>query len=715
MNLVLVYPPFADATQPYASLPALAAFLRMRGNHSVELYDANLEFCLRLWTRTRLNLAARRLEKRLIKMEAKSTLSPSEAQEYTLLMAAVLKGPHVAMRIEQAVRDLRRWETFDSLDRLAYAKRVLQDAADILGVESPLLCRRVPSFSAAEISRLTNSPRANPFGVFLEKVAIPQLRLAKPGAVGISITYLTQIVPAIALARLIRMQMPSTLIILGGQIASVWYNDLPSHPQLFDWCDYIVGYEGETALDTLLTAIETGAVTQGIANVASRDGNRLQKESIFIEDVNSLPTPDYSGLPLERYLAPEPVLLASTSRGCYWGKCTFCSVSPSMRSRFRMRTPDVVVRDLLSLRDRYSIHCITLADDCVPPVMLRALAQKLAGAGLAWQCEVRFEPALTISLLRDLAAAGCKNLIFGLESYSQRVLGSMHKGVGPAVIERTLRLCRDAGLAFNLQFFFGFPGETAAEAEETIEFVSDQLHGAATVSFGRFRLQRGSAIAREPAAFGITMRAAPDELGTDLECQPVAPHALAAETRVADRVVEKTGSHNRPLGLDAHTLLYLYKSGVQAMAKACYAPHAGCLRGQTEYNTGGRWRRKKSQTLREFRNWQNDHSAQLVLYDYHADRAVELSQIAGWVVSELDEYASTDDIAKRAAERAQVNTQDVEGKIESAIQALHRAGLLESESDSRPRKPAASGTGSQASHPTSWNLSPVGSQRRVPG
>src|SRR5208337_2844971 len=109
MRVSLVYPPFADATQPYASLPALGAFLRMRGNHHVSLHDANLEFCLSLWTRKRLNLASRRLEKRLSKIEANSSLPVAAAEEYVALTSACLKAPHVAIRIEDAVRDLRRW------------------------------------------------------------------------------------------------------------------------------------------------------------------------------------------------------------------------------------------------------------------------------------------------------------------------------------------------------------------------------------------------------------------------------------------------------------------------------------------------------------------------------------------------------------------------------------------------------------------------------
>jgi hypothetical protein len=679
MKLALVYPPLAEASQPYASLPALAAFLRMGGHHQVDLFDTNIEFCLSQWTFERINLAARRLEARLNTLEESSKLSPEAAQEYTLLMTALLKAPHVADRIEGAVRDLRRWETFANLERLALAKRVLQDAAEVLGAESPLLRRRIASFSAGEISRLTKSADANPFGVFFEEKTIPALRLARPRAVGISITYPSQILPAIALARMVRMHMPSAPVILGGQIISVWYDDLAYYPELFDWCDYVVGYEGETALDTLLTAMETGGDGAGIANVATRDGNSVCKGPVFTEDINGLPTPDYSDLPLDKYLAPEPVLLVNTSRGCYWSRCAFCSVSPSMRTRFRMRKTDMVVRDLLELRDRHSVHCITLADDCVPPVMLRGLAQRLAGSGLAWQCEVRFERALDSGLLGDLVAAGCKNLIFGLESYSGRVLECMNKGVRPATISHILQQCREAGLAFNLQFFFGFPGETEAEATNTMEFAAEQLHGAATLSFGQFRLQRGSAIARDPAAFGVTMRTIPERFGVELPYEPVASHALAAGRQLAARILEKAGNRNPRLGIDAHTLLYLYKSGVQAMEKNCYLARAKMTAGEREYRQGGRWKRRASQTVREIRDWQDGDSERLVLYDYELDRAIELSRLAGWMLDEISEYSSIADLVGRAAEGTGLQTEEVEAVISPVLSALQQAGLLEPE------------------------------------
>jgi anaerobic magnesium-protoporphyrin IX monomethyl ester cyclase len=678
MRLALVYPPFADATQPYASLPALAAFLRIRGKHQVSVHDANLDFCLALWTKKRINLAALRLEKRLSKMEKSSSLSPSTAEEYAALTSACLKAPHVAARIEGAVRDLRSLETFTSLERLAAAKRVLQDADDLFGAESALLRRRIASFSPADIARLTRAPGANPFGEFFEKVTIPQLLAVAPGAVGISITYPTQIVPAVALARALRRHDPPLIIIFGGQIVSVWYDDLALYPEIFDWCDYVVGYEGETALDALLSAIETGANTTGIANVAKRENSSVRKGPIFSEDINELPTPDYSDLPLHRYVAPEPVLLLNTTRGCYWSRCTFCSVSPSMRRKFRMRNPDLVVRDFLYLRDRHLAHCFSLGDDCVPPVMLRALAQKLVGAGVAWQCEVRFESALTASLLRNLAGAGCKNLIFGLESYTERVLECMKKGIRLAEIDRILQDCRDAGLAFNLQLFFGFPGESDAEARETMEFATGQLHGAATLSFGQFHLQRGSAIAHDPAGFGIKIQPTSRTLAIDLPYRPFPLHATSAQKQLAEQVLKKAGGRALPLGIDAHTLLYLHRAGVRDMAKSLYrvSVTSSVARKRSE---AARWRRRTSQTLRSFRDWEDDDSRYIVLYDYEMDRTVEISRLSAWVLGELIEYASTDEIVTRAAGRAQLGAEEVKSAVRSALLALDKAGLLDRE------------------------------------
>ncbi len=674
MKAALVFPPLADATQPYASLPALAAFLRGRGNHAVSLHDANLGFSLTLWTRRRLKTAAARIRKRLREMEDGPKPSGGAAEEYAALVGASLKAPLAAERIEGAVSALRRWDTFSSLERLDRAKRVLRDAAEVLEAESPLLRRRTPGFPPDAIRRLTRGRRANPFAAYLEEVTLREIQEERPGAVGISITYPSQVVPAVVLARLIRRHMPAVRVIFGGQIVSSWYSHLEGCPEVFDWCDYAIGYEGETALEALLTAIENGGSLEAVPNLAWREDGVVRTGPFAAEDIDALPTPDYSGLPLDRYLAPEPVFLLNTSRGCYWSRCAFCSVSPSMRSRFRRRDPRLVLDDIRTLQRRYSARSIALGDDCVPPATLRALARGLADAGIFWQCEVRFEPALTRALLEDLRQAGCRNLIFGLESYSERVLARMQKGIRKAEIPRILEDCRRTGIAFNLQLFFGFPGETKAEAGETLAFAANQLHGAATLSFGRFQLQHGSPVARDPQAFGIRIREGPGKLTIDMPYEPVPRHAGAMETELARRVLARTRLRSLPLNIDAHTLLYLARSGVAAMAAGYYVPRSG---GPPEKEAAaGKWIRNPAQSFGAFRDWQNGASRRTLLYDYGLDRTVEISRLARWLLEQLEAPASTQDLVNRASAQAQEPAAVVAGAVTAAFEALWQSGLV---------------------------------------
>ena len=650
MKVALVFPPLADATQPYASLPALAGFLRSRKRHEVMLHDANVEFLHHVLNGVRLEAASSSIAKRLRILEGNSKPHGRDADEYTRLMSAFLKAPVVTEDIDYAVAELTRRETFFDLARLDRAKRVIQDAMEVLSASYfPVsfgafeLSDRF-SWNASEIDILARDSLSNPFLAFLEDVSIPSLESAVPGAIGISITYRSQVLAAVTLALLVKRRMQQVPVIFGGNIASIWYTELASCPEVFDWCDYLIAFEGESALDALLSALECGQQLDGIPNLAFRRKDCLRKGPLLVEDINALPTPDYRGLPLQLYLAPQTVFLLNTSRGCYWSKCEFCSVSPSMRNRFRMRRPDLVLRDITVLQERHSAQCISFGDDCVPPRTLKALAQGLCESGteISWQCEVRFERDLTAALLENLRRAGCRNLIFGLESYSPRVLELMNKGVRLAEIQRILDDCRRHAIAFNLQLFFGFPGETEEEARVTIEFVAGQLHGAATLSFGDFKLQRGSSVARHPDAFGIHPHRQ-EPLAVNLAYDPVPEHSSEMIGKLRTEVLNRTKFHRFPLGIDAHTLIFLHQSGVGAMASQCYAPVGARSRPRMVLpaNPDAKLVRRPKQTIADFRDWQHDNTRRVLLYDYESDRAVELSRLAQLVVAEeLDQPKS---------------------------------------------------------------------------
>ena len=57
---------------------------------------------------------------------------------------------------------------------------------------------------------------------------------------------------------------------------------------------------------------------------------------------------DFEGLPLDRYFAPHLVLPYDPTRGCYWGKCTFCAPYPSPTRPRKSSAPTATQR--LSVR-----------------------------------------------------------------------------------------------------------------------------------------------------------------------------------------------------------------------------------------------------------------------------------------------------------------------------------------------------------------------------
>lgn len=696
MKITLVYPPFADATQPYSSLPALAAYIRSRERHEVELYDANLDTVLYFLSREQIESAASRITDRIRSLERGDKPSGRNAQEYALALAASLKAPIVAARIEDAIAAFRDAETFSDLTRLNCARRLYDDAIDVLDAAWHPLGLRPSGLSepdrakASAIDSVACDAARNPFLPVLKAIALPELERSGAGAVGISITYQTQILPAVTLAKLIRQLMPAVPVIFGGQMVSVWHENLANCPEIFDWCDYLIAFEGESALERLLSALEDSREPLGVPNLAYLSKGRVRIHPTAVEDIDALPTPDYTGLPLERYLAPEPVFLLNTSRGCYWSKCEFCAVSPAMRNGCRIRGTDLVIRDITALQQKHSAHCVAFGDDCVPPRTLQELAHGLISAGisLSWQCEVRFERALTAELLADLRKAGCRNLIFGLESYSTRVLGLMSKGVQFAEIARVLDDCRRNQIAFNLQLFFGFPGETPQEARETLEFVTGQLRGAATVSFGEFKLLRGSGVARRPGDFGIHLSPNAESLAVSLNYQPTPAHAEQLKNELRAEVLNRSRFKGLPLGIGAHTLLYLHRAGVPSMTDRYYhAPASpGPPRTTLPFDRADRHVRRPWQSISEFRDWETSSSRRILLYDYELDRTVELSNLALWIITcGLDEPRSATEVAYELARLSQEPFDSVLPIVIEVVTSLRDRGLLQVVETGHPR------------------------------
>ncbi len=123
----------------------------------------------------------------------------------------------------------------------------------------------------------------------------------------------------------------------------------------------LVGGEVEPHLCELVRRVIMRESTVGLPGVWSNDANGIGLYAPPLDDLDSLPFPDYSQFPWAKY--PNTIVPMITGRGCGWGVCTFCSDVTSTAGRtFRSRSPENVLAELSYQRARHNARLFVFTD-----------------------------------------------------------------------------------------------------------------------------------------------------------------------------------------------------------------------------------------------------------------------------------------------------------------------------------------------------------------
>jgi radical SAM superfamily enzyme YgiQ (UPF0313 family) len=309
------------------------------------------------------------------------------------------------------------------------------------------------------------------------------------------------------LAHLVKQSGSRAHVTIGGPMVSIWREQLTSAPRIFELIDSAVVFDGEEPLYRLVEAVHTGQPLASVPNLIYRDDQRIEVTPRAPQArLSNLPLPDFDGLPLDRYLAPDLVLPLATTRGCYFGKCAFCNVGYGESEVFSQLRAEALERQMLTLAERFGCRRIFFVDEALTPRTMRALSPSLAAAGapIFWGGCARFEKTYTGELLQAMADGGCCMILYGLEAASQQVMDRMVKGTHLEIIRRVLPDSAAAGIWNHTFFFFGFPGETLDDAQETVNFLYEHSDYVNSAALGTFFLERYAPAHAHPEAFGIT-------------------------------------------------------------------------------------------------------------------------------------------------------------------------------------------------------------------
>lgn len=529
MRISLLFPPTWHPSQPYLSLPSLTGFLAQAGVKNVTQRDLGIEMLDAILTQTYgREIYQRLLDKvRELERERNGETGPSSAEHYSRVVESLDRFPYLIDQIEPAKESLRGEEFFDMeryreslflIDKWLELVSTLYFPTRMTVVDNQFSTYSI--YSSKDLATAIRDERQNPYlALFREKV-LPSILADRPDLIGVSITATSQVIPGLTLCRLLKEADQDLHLTIGGSIFTRLVDNLRRCPSLFDLTDDFIVFEGETALLELVNQLSGKRDFSKVPNLIHRQNGKITvNQPFYSENINELPAPNYDGFPLGQYLAPHTVLPVQFSRGCYYKDCAFCALTLDHQN-FRQKDPGKTVDDLRMLSEKYQTPYFFFTDECLALSPTKRLCQQMLdrNLNLQWTAEMRFEKNLSRDLLALMRDAGCLKIVFGLESFNQRVMDFMKKGITQASVRRITEDCLDLGIAIHCYIIAGFPTETEDEALETMNFIvtNERLH----TSYGfscqpcLFDLEKEAPIMSDPGSYGIRriMRPASEDL-----------------------------------------------------------------------------------------------------------------------------------------------------------------------------------------------------------
>jgi anaerobic magnesium-protoporphyrin IX monomethyl ester cyclase len=210
----------------------------------------------------------------------------------------------------------------------------------------------------------------------------------------------------------VRQSFPNAKIIFIGMFGTIY-------PEKFlPYSDVVISGEPEAYFLRLKTKIDVG---EGLV------------ESERIEDLDSLPFPDWESFDIKKYsykpiLRKYPMVTMVTSRSCVYS-CAYCPY-PLSYGKLRKRSVDKVIEEIINLKEILGVRSIVFRDPLFTFSKLRSaeLFKKMIDArvDMQWVCETRFDH-LDKDLIDLGVEAGMKGINVGVETGNLDVLKSVNR------------------------------------------------------------------------------------------------------------------------------------------------------------------------------------------------------------------------------------------------------------------------------------------------
>ena len=337
---------------------------------------------------------------------------------------------------------------------------------------------------------------------------------ARPAIVGLT-TVFQQHLASLALARRVKQRLPDTFIVMGGANCEATMG--VETVRQFAYVDAVVSGEADQVFAELAARVVRhqpidgipGVITQAAAAGPTRPGPAPTAPAVT--DLDALPYPDYSDF-FEQFGRSrfgkdwQPSVFVETSRGCWWGErmhCTFCGLNGATMA-FRSKSPARALAELTHLATSHPGCDIQVVDNILDLKYFKTLLPELAKRKLNVSLFYETKSNLKKDQVRLLRDAGVLTIQPGIESFSDRVLKQMKKGVTGLQNIQLLKWCKEMGIHPIWNFLIGFPRESPEDYFEMADLSVQVCHLPRPSGVSVIRLDRFSPNFNEAGQLGFT-------------------------------------------------------------------------------------------------------------------------------------------------------------------------------------------------------------------
>ncbi|MBQ2848553.1 MAG: B12-binding domain-containing radical SAM protein [Clostridia bacterium] len=295
-----------------------------------------------------------------------------------------------------------------------------------------------------------------------------------PDVAGISVMSSRGLKDAIKISKALKER--GITVIWGGQLPSMQTDTVLKN----NFVDAVSIGEGEITWKEIADNISSPLGLEGIHGIAyKKDGETIYNPSREFADLSDFPISDWSLIDVKKYLQTymgcSRMMYLYSSKGCPCC-CAFCSNAVFHKSTHRKRPTEHVIEEIKFLTKNYGVDGIFFSDElwCIKRSDMLEFCRIIRENSLDFHWGIQLRIGMFDKEdFKTMYDAGCRWILFGIESGSKEMLKKIKKNIDFDKIAPTFKILKEIGYITIASFIVGFPGETEKQIKETIKLIND--------------------------------------------------------------------------------------------------------------------------------------------------------------------------------------------------------------------------------------------------